>query len=68
MFSIFTPCSRLKPFTVDDDTNPLMGWILRRKSLVTYSEDQFIRSAVAVATDVDLNARSREFILANNHR
>ncbi|CAN0092911.1 unnamed protein product, partial [Ectocarpus sp. 8 AP-2014] len=37
-------------------------------SLVTYSEDQFIRSAVAVATDTGLNGRSRELILANNHR
>ncbi|CBJ48561.1 putative methyltransferase [Ectocarpus siliculosus] len=37
-------------------------------SLVTYSEDQFIRSAVAVATDTELNGRSRELILANNHR
>ena len=38
------------------------------QSLVTYSEDQFIRSAVAIATDVDLNTRTRELILANNHR
>ncbi|CAM9506285.1 unnamed protein product [Ectocarpus sp. 12 AP-2014] len=36
-------------------------------SLVTYSEDQFIRSAVAVGTDAGLNGRSRELILANNH-
>ncbi|CAM9831484.1 unnamed protein product [Ectocarpus fasciculatus] len=37
-------------------------------SLVTYSEDQFIRSAVAVATDTELNGRSREQILSKNHR
>lgn len=38
------------------------------QSLVTFSEDRFIRSAVAIATDVDINARARELILANNHR
>lgn len=38
------------------------------KSLVTYSEDDFILSAVAIATDAELNARARELILANNDR
>ncbi|CAM9872834.1 unnamed protein product, partial [Scytosiphon promiscuus] len=37
-------------------------------SLVTHSQDEFVRSAVAIATDAELNARLRGTILANNHR
>lgn len=48
-------------------------WVLdsadaTHKSLVTNSEHQYILSAVAVATDPQLNLRIREQILANNHR
>lgn len=54
-------------FVMDVDLSFVRS-LFQTQSLVTFDEDTFIRSAVAVATDAMLNARSRELILANNHR